>query len=83
MSLTGQFYKGPHPNNKLAQQLDILDHISDGFMSIYNDCNLLFINAEGARTFGHSKEDLIGKNLINDFPEFKNSPFTRFVKETS
>ncbi len=46
-----------------------LDSISDGFVLIDRDWRLVFVNAQAERIIGRSREELLGRNNWEVFPE--------------
>jgi PAS domain S-box-containing protein len=53
----------------------ILENTTDGFFSLSEDWNFTYLNPEAERLLGRRRDDLIGKNLWNEFPELLGSPF--------
>nr|MDZ8039380.1 PAS domain S-box protein [Nostoc sp. CreGUA01] len=53
----------------------ILGSITDGFLAFDNEWRFTYLNHEGSRTLGRSCEDLLGKNLWQEFPELADSSF--------
>ncbi len=51
--------------------LQTLERISDGFLVLDRDWRCRYINEQWARYFGCRPEDLIGKNIWTEFPEFR------------
>jgi hypothetical protein len=57
----------------LAQGLDLLERISDGFVAFDAQMNYT-VNQKGAETLGRKPEDLIGKITGWNFPKPKARP---------
>lgn len=55
----------------------ILESITDGFVALDRDWCFTYVNQEAARTLGRSSEaeELVGKNLWQEFPELSNASF--------
>ncbi|NEQ25181.1 MAG: PAS domain S-box protein, partial [Microcoleus sp. SIO2G3] len=53
----------------------ILESITDGFLAFDSEWRFTYLNHEGARTLGHLPEELLGKNLWEEFPELTNTSF--------
>lgn len=62
---------------ELAQQrtLNILESITDGFFSLDAEYRVTYINDQGARLVGKSREALLHRSLWESFPEAVGSPF--------
>ncbi|RVT57222.1 PAS domain-containing sensor histidine kinase [Niallia taxi] len=48
---------------------EILDRITDGFFSLDKNWNFTYINKEATLLLFRSREDLVGKNVWDEFPE--------------
>lgn len=59
----------------------LLESISDGFMALDNNWNMVYTNSQSQRFFGHSAEYLQGKNIWELFPNAVNGPFHKAYKE--
>lgn len=60
--------------NKQGRKLPpekILKHISDGIIVLDKDWKFTYVNTSAARMFGRSKHALLGNNIWNIFPEYK------------
>ncbi|MEH2437608.1 MAG: PAS domain S-box protein [Nostoc sp.] len=57
------------------QVTKILESITDGFIAFDSEWRFTYINHEGSRTLGRSCEDLLGKNLWEEFPELADTSF--------
>ncbi len=53
----------------------VLESITDGFLAFDSEWRFTYLNHEGARTLGHSPEELLGKNLWEEFPELASTSF--------
>ncbi len=48
---------------------EILDRITNGFFALDNKWNFTYVNEEATRLLFRSRDDLIGKNVWDEFPE--------------
>lgn len=53
----------------------IIESITDGFLAFDSEWRFTYLNHEGARTLGRPPEELLGKNLWEEFPELSNTSF--------
>ena len=58
-----------------GQFIDILESISDGFISMDNQLIVVYFNKAAEELLGRKREDVLGKNLFEAFPEGKGSLF--------
>jgi PAS domain S-box-containing protein len=58
-----------------ARTATILKSISDGFMTLDNDLVVTYFNRAAEHLLGSKKEDVLGRNLFNAFPEARGSIF--------
>jgi PAS domain S-box-containing protein len=61
--------------NAKEQVTTILESITDGFLAFDNEWRFTYLNHEGSRTLGRSSEELLGKNLWQEFPELTDTSF--------
>ncbi|MBD1897468.1 PAS domain S-box protein [Coleofasciculus sp. FACHB-129] len=61
---------------------NILESITDGFLAFDNQWRFTYLNHEGAKTLGHSPEELQGKNLWEEFPELADTNFGQLYQRT-
>jgi signal transduction histidine kinase len=54
---------------------DILNSVTDGFMSVSRDFKFSYVNDAGAKFLGRSSEEIIGKPVFDAFPEAKGTVF--------
>ncbi|BAZ53770.1 multi-sensor hybrid multi-kinase [Nostoc sp. NIES-4103] len=57
------------------QIINILESITDGFMAFDREWRFTYLNHEGTRSLGRSCEELLGKNLWQEFPELADTSF--------
>lgn len=55
--------------------LDILESISDAFFSVDRDWQFTYVNSQATRVLNRTREELIGKNIWEAFPEAVGSIF--------
>ncbi len=63
------------------QYIDILESITDGFISMDNNFVVLYFNNAAEKMLGRNREDVIGKNIFDAFPEAKGSLFEKKYSE--
>jgi len=61
--------------NAKEQITTILESITDGFLAFDSEWRFTYLNHEGSRTLGRSSEELLGKNLWQEFPELTDTSF--------
>jgi PAS domain S-box-containing protein len=66
--------------NAKEQVSQILESITDGFVAVNREWQFTYINAEGARNLGCSRDALLGKNVWAEFPELEHTNFGRLCK---
>uniref|UniRef100_A0A8J7A496 histidine kinase n=1 Tax=Desmonostoc muscorum LEGE 12446 TaxID=1828758 RepID=A0A8J7A496_DESMC len=59
----------------------ILESITDGFLAFDTEWRFTYLNHEGSRTLGRSSEDLLGKNLWQEFPELADTSFGQLYQK--
>lgn len=57
------------------QFVDILESVSDGFISMDNELIVIYFNKAAEEMLGRNREEVLGKNLFEAFPEAKGSIF--------
>ena len=57
------------------QVFDILESISDGFISMDNQLVVIYFNKTAEEMLGRKREEVLGKNLFEAFPEAKVAPY--------
>jgi PAS domain S-box-containing protein len=53
----------------------ILESITDGFLAFDREWRFTYLNHQGAATLGRPPEELLGKNLWEEFPELNSTSF--------
>jgi PAS domain S-box-containing protein len=61
----------------------ILESITDGFVTLDRDWRYRFVNTEGARILGRTRNDLIGCIVWEAFPELLGTPFETALRAAS
>jgi PAS domain S-box-containing protein len=63
---------GGHDDSRLGR---VYERITDGFFAVNRDWRYTYVNDEGARLVGESKEDLLGERVWDAFPGLVGTPF--------
>ncbi len=62
--------------NEYATQLaEILENMDDGFFTVDSDWNFTYINKEFENIIGVQRGDILGKNILDIFPQMINNRF--------
>ncbi len=61
----------------VRKMTDILEKTSDGFFAVDRDWKFTFVNRQAERLLERHREDLIGKDVWMEFPQFKRDTFER------
>ena len=56
--------------NEFAMR-NVFDRITDAFVAFDNKWNYIYLNAKAAEIIGRRPEEIIGKNIWEEFPEKK------------
>jgi PAS domain S-box-containing protein len=56
---------------------NVLEGIGDGFFSLDENWNFIYLNLKAGETFGRSPKSFIGKNIWQELPEAVGRPFYR------
>jgi two-component system, cell cycle sensor histidine kinase and response regulator CckA len=56
---------------------NILENTTDGFFAVDPEWRFTYLNSEAEKLLERQRDDLFGKELWEEFPELKNSPFER------
>lgn len=59
----------------------ILESITDGFIAFDREWRFTYINREAAQLLGRSRDELLGKNLWDELPEFYSTSFGKALAE--
>ena len=63
----------------------VMESISDGFFALDKDMTVMYFNAAASTLLGRKKDEVLGRNLFDAFPEVRDSIFeeeyTRALKE--
>lgn len=60
-----------------SRRLDVLESISDGFLAVDHRSIITYINLQGSTILGRARDQLLGKNLWEEFPKAVGSEFQR------
>src|SRR5690242_6733939 len=69
---------------KLQEQIsDIVENLNMGFIAFDKELNFVYVNKATEQFFSRaiSREDLIGKNILQISPNFKQTSFYTYYKE--
>ncbi|WKV12001.1 PAS domain-containing sensor histidine kinase [Marivirga harenae] len=72
--------------NALKEMHNILESISDAFYALDRSFNFTYVNESALKTMRKSQNDLIGKNLFEEFPQIGKTVFKDYldhVKKTT
>ena len=61
----------------VRKMTDILEKTSDGFFAVDRDWKFTFVNPQAERLLERRREDLIGKDVWMEFPQFKRDAFEK------
>lgn len=64
------------------QKTEILEGITDGFVSFNRNWDISYVNQEGARLVGRKHKELLGKNLWKEFPGLDKTKFGGLYKQS-
>ena len=59
---------------------DILESISDAFYAVDKEWRFTYINGKAEELWGRSREELLGKNVWEEFPEAEDPEFYRQIR---
>lgn len=68
-------------NPNLLHESEILEQITDAFISLDKDWHYTYLNSKAAAILNKTKEELIGKNIWELFPESVGLPFHKAYLE--
>lgn len=60
---------------KVAELNNVFERIADAFIALDNQWNYTYVNKKAAELHGKKAEDLIGKNIWDEFPDVADEPF--------
>ncbi|MEC4803191.1 MAG: PAS domain S-box protein [Jaaginema sp. PMC 1080.18] len=63
------------------QTTNILESITDGFITMNRDWIITYVNPQGAKMLQHTPEDLLGRNHWDVFPEAVGTHFDRVYRQ--
>ncbi len=60
---------------KTTEVINLVERITDGFLAMDSRFTFTYVNARAGEILGHSPASMMGRNIFNDFSEFKSSSF--------
>lgn len=66
--------------DKVAEIENIFESITDNFIALDKDFNFIFANSEALKLYGKKKEELLGRNIWDVFPQGRELKFYRELK---
>jgi PAS domain S-box-containing protein len=60
---------------------DILESISDAFFTVDNEWRFTYVNSKAEELWGRSREELLGKDLWEEFPQAEGSESYRQIRQ--
>ena len=77
-----EFIEVDNARDRLNQRmLDLLESMSDGFVSIGEDWCYQYVNHRAGEMLGRPAADLVGKNIWSEFPELVGQPVQRAAEK--
>lgn len=71
-----EFIEATHAREALnGHMLDLLESMSDGFVSLDRGWHYQYVNRKAGELFGRAPADLVGKHIWTEFPEGVGQPF--------
>ncbi len=91
VQLTGNYWQEAIEKKKQVEETNLqnfsidnfsnaLDHLSDGFLLVDKNLIFLYTNAQAVKVLKRNADDLVGKNLLDVFPEIKDTPFIKAIE---
>jgi len=63
------------------QRVDVLESINDGFFMLDPNWNFVFANRQACLTLGRTREELLSRNIWEEYPDRIDSEFTRHYRQ--
>jgi PAS domain S-box-containing protein len=76
-ALMERIYARTELQETVRKMTDILEKTSDGFFAVDRDWKFTFVNPQAERLLERRREDLIGKDVWMEFPQFKRDVFEK------
>ena len=76
-SLTERVHARAELQEMVRKMTDILEKTSDGFFAVDRDWKFTFVNPQAERLLQRRREDLIGKDVWMEFPQFQRDAFEK------
>jgi PAS domain S-box-containing protein len=64
----------------LERATDILESISDAFFAVDEECRFTYVNGKAEQFWGRSRDELLGKNIWEEFPQAVGSEYYRQIQ---
>ena len=64
----------------LERATDILESISDAFFAVDEECRFTYVNGKAEQFWGRSRDELLGKNVWEEFPQAVGSEYYRQIR---
>jgi PAS domain S-box-containing protein len=65
------------------QVVEILENLSEGFMTVDHQWDFLYLNRQAERFLRRSRQELLGKNIWDMFPEARGSTFEKHYRQVA
>jgi hypothetical protein len=65
------------PQHSQAHLASILESMTDAFLALDRDSRFTYVNRQAEQLIGRCRQDLLGRNLFEAFPELVGTPFQR------
>ncbi len=65
------------------QATNILESISDAFFAVDHEWRFTYVNSKAEELWGRSREELLGKNIWEGFPQAEGSEFYRQIRRAA
>jgi len=91
VQLTGNYWQEANDKKKQNERTDLqnfsirsfstaLDHLPDGFLLVDKNLVFLYANVQAVKALKRNTDDLVGKNLLDVFPEIKDTAFIKAIE---
>ncbi|MDQ3922786.1 MAG: PAS domain S-box protein, partial [Actinomycetota bacterium] len=65
------------------QATNILESISDAFFAVDHEWRFTYVNSKAEELWGRSREELLGKNIWEEYPQAEGSEFYRQIRRAA
>ena len=66
---------------KAAELNNVFERITDAFIALDNDWNYTYVNKKAAELYDRPIDDLVGKNIWEEFPDIVDEPFYQALQK--